>query len=418
MAADKATAGLGPYRVLDLTDYKGFLCGKIFADLGADVIKVEPPGGDTARGMGPFFGGAPHREKGLYWMAYNTGKRGITLDLDRPEGRDILWKLLEGVDFLIESFTPGRLAALGLSFDDLSETMPGLIMCSISSFGQTGPRARWNSPDLVTWALGGYMWMTGEPGRAPLRISHPPQAFLHASAMAAVGSLMALHYRAATGKGQHVDVAAQQCPSWMLTNTYAYWDLMRQNLCRGGALRNFGNIYLKTLWPARDGHVSFMFSGGAIGAKGQRRIVELMAAEGMAEDWLLALDWDKVDAFSARQEEIDRISDAFTRFFETKTKAWLLEEAVKGGIMLGPVNTVADVLKYGHLRERGYWEAVDHPDLGARLDYPGAPVKMSQTPWKVRGRAPRVGEHNAEIYGGELGMPREEMARLQAGGVI
>jgi crotonobetainyl-CoA:carnitine CoA-transferase CaiB-like acyl-CoA transferase len=291
-------------------------------------------------------------------------------------------------------------------------------MASVTPFGQTGPRANWKGPDIVTWAMGGYMWMTGEPGRAPLRISHPPQAFLHASAMAAVGCLMALHYRAATGMGQHVDVSAQQCPSWMLTNTYAYWDLMKQNLSRGGVLRHFGNIHLKTVWPARDGHVSFMFAGGSIGAKGQRRIAELMGKEGMAEDWLRELNWDQLDAFNAEQAQIDRISEAFSRLFAAKEKAWLLEEAVKGGIMLGPINTVADVVHDPQLEARDFWTKVDHPELGAAIDYPGAPVKMSKTPWRIRGRAPGIGQHNADIFGKELGLSQGDLARLEEMEVI
>ncbi|MBN1613370.1 MAG: CoA transferase [Deltaproteobacteria bacterium] len=411
---EEGAKGLEPYRVLDLTDGKGFLCGKIFADLGADVIKVEPPGGDPARQRGPFYGNDSHPEKSLYWMAYNAGKRAITLSLETAEGRELLKRLLERADFLLESFAPGHLDDLGLGYGELSKKRPELIMASITPFGQTGPRARWKGPDLVTWAMGGYMWMTGEPGRAPLRISHPPQAFLHASAMAAVGCLMALHYRASTGMGQHVDVSAQQCPSWMLTNTYAYWDLMKQNLSRGGVLRHFGNINLKTVWPARDGHVSFMFAGGAIGAKGQRQIAKLMEKEGMAEDWLLEIDWDQLDAFSAEQAQIDRITEAFSRLFAAKEKAWLLEEAVKGGIMLGPINTVADVVRDPQLKARDFWEKVDHPEFGASIDYPGAPVKMSRTPWRIRGRAPGIGEHNADIFGRELGLSRDDLARLEA----
>lgn len=394
-------AGLRPYRVLDLTDYKGFLCGKIFADLGADVIKIEPCGGDPARQFGPFWGNDPHPEKSLYWLAYNAGKRGITLDLETAEGQEVFKSLVKRADFLVETFTPGYLDGLGLGYETLSPLNPRLIMASITPFGQTGPRSRWKGPDIVTWAMGGYMWMTGEPGRSPLRISHPPQAFLHASAMAAVGCLMALHYRAATGFGQHVDVAAQQCPSWMLTNTYAYWDLLKQNLSRGGVLRHFGNVYLKTLWPARDGRVSFMFSGGHIGVKGQRRIVELMEKDGIAEDWLLKIDWNQMDAFSAQQPELDRISEAFTRFFESKTKSWLLEEAVKSGIMLGPVNTVADVVNSPQLRARDFWTAVAYPEFSATINYPGTPVKMSKTLWRIRGRAPLIGEHNQEILSGE-----------------
>lgn len=395
---------LGPYKVLDLTDGRGFLSGKIFADLGADVIKVEPPGGDPARKMGPFFARDPDPEKSLFWMSYNSGKRGITLDIHNAEDRELLKELVRQADFLVESFSPGFLKDLDLDYSVLEGLNPELIMASITPFGQTGPRAQWKGPDLIPWALGGYMWMTGEPGRAPLRISHPPQSYLHASAIAVVGCLMALHYRNLTGKGQHVDVAAQQCPSWMLTNTYAFWDLQKKILARAGVYRQFGDSMIKTVWRCRDGHVSFMFSGGEIGAKGQRRVVELMERAGMAEDWLKAIEWGDLGALAAPGNEglFEKVTEAFSRYFETQTKDELFNAAIKGGIMLAPVNRVSDHFTDPQLRERDYWVDVPHPELGTGIRFPGAPVKMTETPWRIRGRAPLIGEHNAEILKGQF----------------
>jgi len=399
----KGKNGLDLYRVLDLTNERGFLCGKIFADLGADVVKVEPPGGDPARKKGPFYKDEPDPEKSLFWMAYNAGKRSITLDLKKTEERNRFKHLVEQADFLLESYEPGFLQELGLHYDVMAQWNPRLIMVSITPFGQTGPRAHWKGPDIVPWAMGGYMWMTGEPGTAPLRISHPPQSYLHASAIGAVGCLIALQQRAKTKKGQHVDVSAQQCGSWMLTNTYAYWDLQKQILSRAGIMRHFGNVHIKTLWRARDGYISFMFSGGEIGAKGQRRVVELMDRDGMAEDWLKKHDWGQMDALTNMPENLERITEAFSRYFETKTKAELLSMAIEGGIMLGPVNTVADVMQDPQLRAREYWVDVDYPELEIPIRYPGAPVKMTKTPWRIRGRTPTIGEHN---HTGFLGKPR------------
>jgi len=267
---------LAPYRVLDLTTERGLLCGKILADLGADVIKVESPGGDTARDIGPFYKDIPDRERSLFWFAFSTGKKSITLDIETIDGQQILKKLVETADFLIESFKPGYLDELDIGYSTLNRLNPRLIMGSITPFGQKGPYAGWKGPDIIPWAMGGYMWMTGEPGRAPVRISCPPQAYLHASAMTAAGLLLALRYRVMNGKGQHVDTSAQQCPIWMLTHTYAYWDLFKVNLARAGTLRQFGERVTRTVWPCKDGYVAFMFAGGLIGAKGQRRVVELM----------------------------------------------------------------------------------------------------------------------------------------------
>jgi crotonobetainyl-CoA:carnitine CoA-transferase CaiB-like acyl-CoA transferase len=415
---DIAGQALSPYRVLDLTDENGQLCGRIFSDLGADVIKVEPPGGDPARKKGPFYHDVSDPEKSLFWMAYNTGKRSITLDINTPEGRDILKRLLKEADFLIESFPPGFLEELGLGYCDLEKINPGLIMASVTPFGQTGPRALWKAPDLVSWAMGGYMWMTGEPGKAPVRISHPPQAFLHAGAITAVGCLMALLSRSVSGKGQHVDTSAQQCPSWMLTNTYAFWDLQQVKLGRGGIYRQFGSNIIKTVWRAKDGYVTFMFSGGAIGAKGQRRVVEWMDEDGMAEDWLKEINWEEMSAFSTAIGSLEKITEAFGKFFETKTKKELLDEAIKWGIMMAPVNTVADVHEDPQLEARQFWGKAVVGDENNAVKFPGAPVKMSQTPWKSSSRAPCIGEHNRDIYKNVLGFSDEEIKKLEQSKVI
>ena len=401
-------AALEPYRVLDLSTERGFLCGKILADLGADVIKIEPPGGDPARNIGPFYGGIPDPERSLHWFAFNTGKRSITLDIETADGQQVLKKLVETADFLIESFDPGYLDGLGIGYTALSRSNPRLIMGSITPFGQNGPYAHWKGPDIVPWAMSGYMWMTGESERAPLRISCPPQTYLHASAVTASGLLMALQHRGVNGRGQHVDTSAQQCPIWMLTHTYAYWDLLGVNLGRAGALRQFGETSLRTVWPCKDGYIVFMFAGGAIGAKGQRSLVELMVKEGMAEDWLKKLNWADWSA-AGSQETFEKIKEAFGSFFKTKTKAELFNEAVKSNIMLAPVNTVADLMVNPQLRDRGYWVEIEHPELDTAIIYPGAPCKLTETPWQIRRRAPLIGEHNHQIYEGELGSAKKEM---------
>ena len=415
---EKKERSLGPYRVLDLTDEKGFLCGRIFAEQGADVIKIEPPNGDSARKKGPFYNNESDPEKSLYWFAYNTGKRGITLDINFHEGQDIFRRLVKSADFLLESFTPGYMEALGLGYKELEKINQRLIMTSITPFGQTGPYAHWKGPDIVPWALGGYMFMSGEPEKAPLRISHPPQVYLHASAMACVGSLMALHYRNRTGKGQHVDLCAQQCPIWMLTHTYSYWDMQKVILNRQGGWRQFGHIRIKTLWQCKDGYITFMFSGGNIGAKGQRRLVKLMEKEEMAPDWLKDIDWESFDALSASDEVLRPIIEILENFFKTKTKAELLKEAVHGGIMLAPVNTIQDVMQDPHLSARDFWVEVEHEKLNTRITYPGAPCKMSESPWTIKGRAPYIGEHNEEIYAKELNMSKNEIKILKEKGVI
>ena len=411
-------AALAPYRVLDLTTERGFLCGKILADLGADVIKIEPPGGDHSRNAGPFYKDIPDPEKSLFWFAFNTGKKDITLNLETAEGQQILRGLVKTADFLVESFDPGYLDGLGIGYASLRQSNPRLIMGSITPFGQNGPYAHWKGPDIVPWAMSCYMWMTGEPGRAPIRISCPAQAYLHASAITAAGLLLALRHRANSGEGQHVDTSAQQCPVWMLTHTYAYWDLLKVNLGRAGVFRQFGERLLRTVWPCKDGFITFMFAGGLIGAKGQRRVVELMEKEGMAGDWLKEFNWEEWGAADSDQETIDRISEAFGEFFKTKTRAELLNEAVRSNIMLAPVNTVADLVESPQLKKREYWVEMEHPELSDTITYPGAPCKMTETPWQISGRPPLIGEHNNEVYEDGLGFSKNEMAALKRAGII
>jgi len=209
---------LSPYRVLDLTTERGLLCGQLLGDLGADVIKIEPPGGSPARRLGPFLDDQPHPDRSLYWWAYNRNKRSITLDIDRPEGRDLLKRLVPSADFVIESFNPGEMAGRGLGYDDLAALNPAIIYTSISAFGQDGPKATYADSDLILMAAGGPLILTGDDDRPPVRLS-VPQAYLHASTDAAVGALVAHHESILSGRGQHVDVAAEESVA-MATQSY------------------------------------------------------------------------------------------------------------------------------------------------------------------------------------------------------
>ena len=183
----KAEGMLSPYRVLDLTDEKGLICGKLLGDLGADVIKIERPGGDSARNIGPFYHDEEDPEKSLFWWAFNTSKRGITLDIETAEGQEVFRRLVKSADFVIESFPPGHMDKLGLGYSALEELNPGIIMVSITPFGQTGPYKDYKAPDIVAWALGGVLGQWGDIDRPPIWIAHHSQISLHAAAEAAAG---------------------------------------------------------------------------------------------------------------------------------------------------------------------------------------------------------------------------------------
>ncbi|MBF8264423.1 MAG: CoA transferase, partial [Dehalococcoidia bacterium] len=216
---DTTNSPLEGYRILDLTDEKGFMAGKVLSDLGAEVILVEPPGGKPAR-YRQVYGGkgasALHerslrytRQDSVYWLAFNTGKRSVTLDLSKPKDRESFLTLAGTADAVIESFAPGWLAGLGIGYDSLSVTNPALVLISVTPFGQSGPYKSFQASDLVSMAMGGLMHITGDPDRPPLRIG-VPQSYLHAGMHAAIGTLIALQARERLGVGQWVDVSIHE----------------------------------------------------------------------------------------------------------------------------------------------------------------------------------------------------------------
>lgn len=420
---EKGEGALAGFRILDLTDHKGLYCAKVLADLGADVIKIEPPGGDPSRNTGPFYKDTPDPEKSLFWWAYNTSKRGITLDIGTAEGKDIFLRLAKTADTVVESFSPGYMDGLGLGYSELSRINPGIIVTSITPFGQTGPRSDWKAPDLVAWALGGQAFVTGDEDRPPCRISFP-QAYLHAGNQAASGTLAALYHREETGEGQHVDVSMQESVVWTLLSVIQFWDMMGFNMFRGGSKRRMGGPVARVLFPCKDGHMSFLIGGGQLASISMPALVRWMAEENMLgafedrKDWT-ADDWTtKVDYWSTTQEEIDAQEESLIRFFANKTKEELYEQALRRRIILYPASTVKDVAENAQLKEREFYTQVEHPELGGSVTYMGAPYKMGETPWRISRRPPLIGEHNEEIYRSELGLSDEELRGFAEAGVI
>ena len=418
---------LSGYRVLDLTDEKGLLCGKILGDFGADVIKIERPGGDPARNIGPFYKDISHPEKSLYWFATNANKRGITLNIETTDGREVLKKLVKTADFVIESFEPGYMASLGLGYSDLEKINPRVIMTSITPFGQTGPYAHYKGTDIVLWGMGGMQYMCGDADRPPVRVS-VSQAFSHGGVQGAVGSMVALHYCQSTGEGQHVDVSIHDAMLLTLLDGAEVGDLYKRSPTREGPSSRrprpqpYGELTYRYIWPCKDGFITWghVVAGGAqAGAvTHSRNIVAVADKEGLADDYIRNYDWTKFDISYISQEEIDHQGEFFTRFFKTRTKGELMQLAVDKQLLLGPLNTVKDLLESPHLAARGFFVRVEHPELGDTITYPGAPVKANLRPWRIWRRAPLIGEHNEEVYVGELGFTRQQLAMLKAEGAI
>jgi crotonobetainyl-CoA:carnitine CoA-transferase CaiB-like acyl-CoA transferase len=409
---------LNHLRVLDLTDEKGFLCGKILADLGADVIKIERPGGDPSRRIGGFWGGIPHPERSLYWFAYNSNKRGITLNIETTDGRAIFKRLVQTSDFILESFAPGYLGSLGLGYADLSLINHGIIMASITPFGQIGPYGDYKDSDLVVMGMCGTLYQTGEYDGPPVHISLP-QACLHAGADAAVGSMVAYHYREATGEGQHLDVSMQQSAAWFQANAVPTWELNQTILKRSGAIRTglSHDARHRQVWPCQDGYVFFNVMGGRTGAKSLSALVAWMDSEGGATDFLLNMDWNSFDMFTISDEVTRQIEEPVGKFFLKHTDREILAEAVRRGISLGPLSSMHDLLTDDCLKARNFWTDITHPELGTSITYPKEFVRSSEADCSIRFRAPLIGEHNVEVYS-ESGLSREDIITLKQASVI
>ena len=412
-------------QVLDLTNELGHFAGKVLGDFGADVIKVERPGGDASRNIGPFYGETADPEKSLFWFATNTSKRGITLNIENREGRELLRRLVKTADIVLESFRPGYLDDLGLGYSNLKEVKPDIIMTSITPFGQTGPYAHYRVTDLVGAAMGGMVRILGELGRPPVRMSCDPQAYFHAGLEGALGSMTAYYHQQLTGEGQHVDVSMQDAVELTLMNTVEIAEFMKVNVIGTGQVSisvrppPLGIVMGRVVFPCKDGYAIVTVGGGAfLGmAKSSAILVRWANEEGMCLE-LKDVDFSQWDMSKVTQEETDRKDRIIGEFIQTKTKAELMEGAVQRGIMLAPCNTIDDLINSPHLRERGYWEAVEHPELCESITYPGAPIKIPDAPWRISRRAPLIGEHNQEVFEGELGLSPEQMGVLKANGVV
>ncbi|MFC1982504.1 CaiB/BaiF CoA transferase family protein [Chloroflexota bacterium] len=407
---------LGQYVVLDLTDEKGFLCGKLMGDLGADVIKIEPPGGDPARQIGPFYKDIPHPEKSLHWLAYNTNKRSITLDIERKQGQEIFKRLVQDADFVIESFAPGYMDSLQLGYSALSDINKRIVVVSITPFGQTGPYKDFKASDIGCTAASGFMYLTGDNDRAPVRISFP-QSYQHASLHALVGALIAHYHRLNTGEGQHVDVSIQESISTAVYDAPAYWFLNHKMMKREGSRRSRASgVLRRNIWRCKDGHVSLLILGGTQGAKFNKALAEWVESEGLATPSLSEMDWTRFDWAKVTQEEVDQLEEPIGRLLLKYSEAELYEEALNRDLLLYPVRTIESVIEDPQLGARSYWTEVEHPELGDRLIHPGSFAQISGVQYQLR-PTPSIGQHNVEIYT-KLGFSRDEIVYLIESGVM
>jgi crotonobetainyl-CoA:carnitine CoA-transferase CaiB-like acyl-CoA transferase len=400
---------------LDLTDEKGSLCGKILGDLGADVIKIEKPGGDNSRRIGPFFHDTPDPEKSLHWFALNSSKRGITLNIEDPEGKDIFIKLAETADVIIESFTPGHMDILGIGYGVLSARNPRLIMTSITAFGQTGPYKDRKASDITLLAMSGLMSINGDSDRPPLRMCFD-QSYYLACAQAAAGTLLAIQCRYASNRGQRVDVSIYEVAVRANYREPFRWEWEKATTPRMGNRFARGGKGYTQLWPCKDGYVTWLIM--MENTKPVRGWVEWMKEEGTAGRWA-EINWGESTTFVQwSAEDIQAIQESITAFILTHTTKELAANSMKRGLLLSPVNPVDFVAEDEQLIARDFWKKVEHPELETAFNYPRFTYLSSEDNNEVRFRAPLIGEHNNEIYGKELAFSGEDISSLRKRGIL
>ena len=402
-------AFLPAYRVLDLADGGGVFCGRLLADYGADVVKVEPPAGDPGRRKGPFPNDDPHPEKSLYYLYYNSNKRSITLDLESTTGRSIFRRLAEAADVMLESFTPGYLDGLDLGYDSLKQINPGLVMASISPFGQTGPWSGYKSSDLIAQAASGFMQITGEPDQPPTRQGNE-QSHFPGSQYAAVAILAALYHRDfSSGAGQHIDVSVQEALITYYSDAHPtlLWMQQKENVTRVGA--NSTLVVPMGAYPCKDGWIA----AGVITPR-EWEIMAQWIYEVTGNEEILNEEYKGGN--QQRAPYLDILTAFFIDFTTRFTAEELFHEGQKRNLVFIPVHDMAGLVQDAQLEASHFWEELNHPETG-NLKYPLGIFYGEDMPLGNRA-APMLGQDNQSVYCDELGYSLDELTTLRASGVI
>ena len=395
-------------RVLEIASLiPGPYCGKLLASLGVEVIKAEPPGvGDPARRRGPFPDDVPHPERSGLHLYLNTGKRGITLDLENPAGQDLLRQLVSRVDMVVHDYTPARAAEVGLDSDSLLAANPDVIVTAVTPFGSTGPYADYQAGHLAVFHAGGEGWLLPNgvaldtfPDRPPI-VAGANMGDYQAGLTAAVGALAAVYNRLGTAgnaRGQVVDASAQEAQL-----SVGYMPIQRHE-SEGITETRFSRYFrVGGVLPASDGYV------------------ELLTLEPRQFEGLLAFmgnpDWASPEMFSDPATHGPELNRHMREWFAQHTREWLYAEGQAHGVPIAPYYTPSEVFQSPQQRERAFYSQVDHPATGP-LEYTGAPFQLSETPTTLT-RAPLLGEHNVDVYCGLLGYSRGDLAGLGRAGVV
>ena len=395
-------AALNGIRVLDISQgIAGPLCARILADLGADVIKIEPPDGELGRAMPPFKGDDPDPEKSLFFLLLNLNKRGITLDLESAEGRRVFHELAKDVDVIVETSRPGHLAPIGLDHATLDQDDPGLVMTSITPFGQTGPYSQHKGEEIVTYAMSGVMSVSGTSDREPLKHGGF-QAQYEAGMTGAVSTAFTLLLRDMTGQGQHIDISAQEvvASTLVINQPYFSWTGAVQGRRKPEGTM-FGNIM-----PCKDGYFIAQPGGGAT----WDRVAEFFGREELKEERFANVEQRLVNAAEMDEIVIDAAKDrTMAEMFKTGSEEFRM--------LLGMAQTPEDLANCPQLEARDFYQEVDHPVIGS-VKVPSSLLGISEPVDSHRSAAPLLGQHNDEVYAEALGYTADQLADLKQRGVV
>ena len=403
---------LDQFHIIDLSSQiPGPFCTKLFADHGADVIKVEPPGvGDMARTIGPFHKDDPHPEKSLTFFYLNSNKRSVTLNLESAAGRNILKSLVKKADALIESYPPGYMDELGLGYQALEKINPQLVMTSITPFGQTGPYRDAPGNDLIYEAMGGIMYVSGAYDREPLKHGQPQSLYI-GGVTAAYATSVALFARTFLGQGQHVDLSLREGVAAHHHSTpvrYSFVGGIERRAPKDEAGSPKGGAHFEGIVPVKDGYVGATFQRGV----SRDSLSEYVKMLGHPE----LQDTD----FSTPQLQ-GRLPKDKDRMLLSLLKEWgkydYFNTAGSNSWVASVVQTSEDLVNNPHLDARGYFTEVEHPVIG-KIKMPGEIFRLTESPWSLRRPAPLLGQHNQEVYCGELDFTTQDLVRLRQQGVI
>jgi benzylsuccinate CoA-transferase BbsE subunit len=405
-------AALSGIRVLDLADNAVAYASRLLADLGAEVIRIEPPQGGALRHAPPL----AVTEDGVASCAHafwNANKKGITLDLNCADGRRLFADLVAKSDVVIETFWPGTLAGWGIGYEAMKERNPGIILVSVTPYGQTGPCAKFRATDLTLLAAGGLLSLGGYPEIGPVAVAGE-QGHLAAAIFGAVATLKALLEREGTNHGQWLDVSGQECIAFALEDAIPEWYLSGSIRRRtGDQAREAGT----GVYPCRDGYISLV--AGRLGtAKAFKTLVQWIAESGTpGGEALLDARWQDLK-FRQSPEGIARFAEIFGAFCASRSKQELYRDGQARQIAIAPVNTVADVVADEQLRANGFFRSLHDEALGRDVTLPGPPYRLARTPATLRSAAPASGEHNSAIYLDELGLSEGDLGALTSAGVV